>query len=691
MPPKATDQKRKRGRPSNASRSADASPDSPEAVETQEAPTPGKRGRPSKRKDVEVSPPAEEPNTKKRGRPPREAAVEAEVEEVNEEEPEPAQAKAKSKKTNKSNSKDSEEAADENRPTSRGEKAAPQGKPGRKPRKEANEEAQDEEEAGTSNAVKKKRGRQPAKPTEEEEVEEAVSPEPAPKKKRGRPSLDKKPAAEEPSQATEEDVAPKKRGRKPKKKATEVEEPAPEEEAEAEAAPKKRRGRKANITVEEVEEPPAEEESAAVKKRRGRPAAQAEPEAQGASQSEPKEGRRWKGKQPQPAEEITAEKLTKKRRKKGEEEEEEEEASPDTQRRRPGRPRTSDTASPQDQGSQVRKSKKRPTEDDVAEASAPAKKRRRRTSDEIQQEKQQQKQQQQQPQNEAPKTVRRVAKHRHIAARVRQVSRSVIEEKWSPLTNPSLSIVSELLRLAERPVLQRIPGSEKRRDQAASALHLITNRLVKKLSRGLPFPPASAPPTGGKNSSRKLLDTDGGRVEELNFERVIEGVAALERQLDPLLHAVDLLKTEKEREERALEEDYETLRTLEANARSEARNFKDSLRKTHVLVPEARKPGTASASAAAAASENVVKRDEPDFNFIVSEEGVASGTPLFKDLEDDELRGLAGQVGSHMESMRANLQQIDGVVPQIVKTRAALQDVLFEHLDQQSFENVLFG
>lgn len=633
-----------------------------------------------------MSSPAEVSKTKKRGRPPREAAVEAEVEEANEEEPEPAQAKPKSKKANKSDSKDSEEAADADGLTSRGEKAASRGKAGRKPRKEANEEAQDADEADTSNAAKKKRGRQPAKNTEEEPGE-AVSPEPAPKKKRGRPSLDKKPATEEPSQAAEEDVVPKKRGRKPKEKAPEVEEPAPEEEVEAEAPPKKKRGRKANVTVEEVEEPPAEEEPAAIKKRRGRPAAQAESEAQEASQSEPKEGQRRKGKQPQPAEEITAEKPNKKLRKKGEEEEE---ASPDTQRRRPGRPRTSDAASTLDQTSQVRKSKKRTTEDDAAEASAPAKKRRRRTSDEIQKEEQQQKQQQQQqqPKPEAPKTVRRAPKHRHIAARVRQVPRSIIEEKWSPLTNPSLSIVSNLLRLAERPVLQRIPGSEKRRDQAASALHLITNRLVKKLSRGLPFPPASAPPTGGKNGSRKLLDTDSGRVDELNFERVIEGVATLERQLDPLLHAVDLLKTEKEREEKALEEDYDTLHTLEANARSEARNFKDSLRKTHVLLPEATKPSTASAAVAA---ETAVKHDEPDFNFIVSKEGVGNGTPLFKDLEDDELRGLAAQVGSHMESMRANLQQIDGVVPQIVKSRAALQDVLFKHLDQQSFENVLFG
>ncbi|KAI8159825.1 hypothetical protein K4K49_007456 [Colletotrichum sp. SAR 10_70] len=229
-----------------------------------------------------------------------------------------------------------------------------------------------------------------------------------------------------------------------------------------------------------------------------------------------------------------------------------------------------------------------------------------------------------------------------------------------------------MLRLAERPVLQRLASNEKRRDQASSALRLVTNRLNKKLSRGLPFPPASAPPRAG----RKSQNDDAGRAEELDFERVVDSVRSLERQLDPLLHAVRLLETEKEREERALEEDYKTLSTLEANAKSEARNFKDNLRKTHVLVPDQNK-----------GAKDWAVGDE-DFKFVPDEK---VGDGLFKDLEDEELQGLASQVGNHMESMRNNLQQIEGVVPQIGKSRAALQDVLFRHLDQQAYENVLFG
>jgi len=44
-----------------------------------------------------------------------------------------------------------------------------------------------------------------------------------------------------------------------------------------------------------------------------------------------------------------------------------------------------------------------------------------------------------------------------------------------------------------------------------------------------------------------------------------------------------------------------------------------------------------------------------------------------------------------MESMRGNLQQIDGVVPAIAKSRAALQGLLHRHLDQGQYEQVMFG
>jgi hypothetical protein len=59
--------------------------------------------------------------------------------------------------------------------------------------------------------------------------------------------------------------------------------------------------------------------------------------------------------------------------------------------------------------------------------------------------------------------------------------------------------------------------------------------------------------------------------------------------------------------------------------------------------------------------------------------------------EDEELLALGQQIGSHMESMRSNLGQIDGVVPAIARSRAALQGMLCEYLEPEQLEQVLLG
>ena len=68
---------------------------------------------------------------------------------------------------------------------------------------------------------------------------------------------------------------------------------------------------------------------------------------------------------------------------------------------------------------------------------------------------------------------------------------------------------------------------------------------------------------------------------------MLDAEQALEAQLDPALHAVELLRQEKARVEEELERDYEALRHLEAGARGQARQQREMLKKAHVLAPEA--------------------------------------------------------------------------------------------------------
>lgn len=64
---------------------------------------------------------------------------------------------------------------------------------------------------------------------------------------------------------------------------------------------------------------------------------------------------------------------------------------------------------------------------------------------------------------------------------------------------------------------------------------------------------------------------------------------------------------------------------------------------------------------------------------------------LLQDLQEEELLTLSQQIWSHMESMRANLGQIEGVLPAIAKSKAALQGTLCQYLDPEQYHQVLFG
>jgi hypothetical protein len=181
-------------------------------------------------------------------------------------------------------------------------------------------------------------------------------------------------------------------------------------------------------------------------------------------------------------------------------------------------------------------------------------------------------------------------------------------------------------------------------------------RGLCKRSGKLPFPPASTLPR---------------REDELDFERTQSAVEVLLSQLDPLQHSVELLRREKERARRELEREYKVLARLSTNARAEARERRDRLRKVHVLVPE--KPFTAATE---------------DIGMVAADKGAGR---VFTDVREAELLGLAGQINNHMQSMRGNLDQIDGVLPAIAKSQAILKTTLQPHFGQRQFESIVLG
>ncbi|UKZ88441.1 uncharacterized protein TrAFT101_004201 [Trichoderma asperellum] len=272
----------------------------------------------------------------------------------------------------------------------------------------------------------------------------------------------------------------------------------------------------------------------------------------------------------------------------------------------------------------------------------------------------------------------------HVSPHVHRIRQSTIESKWTPLPDSTISAASSMLLVAHRPILQRLSGSEQRHAHTSAALRLISHRITRKLSKGIPFPPASMPsarvPRGGRqiSAASAAANVMDGRAIELDFESVLDAKQALERQLDPAIHAVELLTREKEKLERELEQDYEALRNLESSAKAQGREYRGMLKKAHVLAPTPE-----------LVHERQKQKVEQDISFSHSNSSASGG--LFSDLEDPELKSLALQLSDHMESIKNNLQQTDGIIPQLARSKAALQDILFKQLGQEQYERVVLG
>jgi hypothetical protein len=157
--------------------------------------------------------------------------------------------------------------------------------------------------------------------------------------------------------------------------------------------------------------------------------------------------------------------------------------------------------------------------------------------------------------------------YQHLAEVTRKVPLHTIEAKWEPLPANCIELISQLLVDVQRPVIARLK-EEHKRSQASSALQMTSHKLVKKISRGVPFPHGTQPQ----------------REDDFNFEKVLDHNRALEAQLTPALHANELLEDELRKETTLLESEKAILAELEANAKAAAASRKQAERKLHPLL-----------------------------------------------------------------------------------------------------------
>ncbi|KAK4189927.1 CENP-Q, a CENPA-CAD centromere complex subunit-domain-containing protein [Podospora australis] len=698
-------------------------------ITTEEA-VPKKRGRRPKNQDVEPDSVNEEGFSEARAQEPEPAEIDSFTEEA-------APKKRGRRPKNQDVEPEATEEVEKADNAAENTDPAPKKKAGRT-RRVRDEETQPEEEApeqaqtAPEVAIAKRRGRKPkTTPTEhgtnEEDQPAEEAPEPAPKKRgqRAKAKDTERETEEEPSENVEaaQEAEPKKRGRSAKTSRTE---PEPEEETSlTENAPStaivpRKRGRSARTNEAELEgtEPTekrprkraradeaveeSQEQAEQIGRGRGRKkATDAQPEDQQTAELTSRQRRRGRwSKDDEPVEETTTgdgdssdtsgRRNGKGRRVATDNAEEAPETSTEVTRTEKAQNKSqtkrgratlaevsvSKVQNNQNNDQRPENPQKRGANSKEKEQEAPS---RRRSSPEPSQ-----------PEAEkAPADPLAKAKYQHLAQRTRHVPRSVIASKWTPLDSAAINTIDALVRDAYIPVLERLANRDAKYAQAQTILRTFTNRLHSKLVKGMPFPPATTglPGTSGKGgvSAREL---------ELNFEKVIDTSAQLQKQLDPLLHSVALLESEKEGEERKLQAEYKALRELESNAKAEARSWRERGKRSHALAPERRDVDIPSE---ARLDEDILMSG---IEVVTAKKGALPKVNVFKDVvlggkthegREAELLDLAKQIGSHMESMKGNLGQIEGVVPAIQKGKAALQGVLARHLSEEAYESVVLG
>ncbi|OCK77723.1 hypothetical protein K432DRAFT_384432 [Lepidopterella palustris CBS 459.81] len=241
-------------------------------------------------------------------------------------------------------------------------------------------------------------------------------------------------------------------------------------------------------------------------------------------------------------------------------------------------------------------------------------------------------------------------KFQHLKPRTRHIPQAIIVSKWGAPSEQVRQQIRELFKLAKIPIITN-RRDDARRHEAEIVLGTVIKRLEGRLPN-MPFPP---------------------RTKDMHFdlEKVVERNRALENQLTPAQHSVDLLKAAIEKEELHLEADEKVLARLEQNARIEKSRIREQTVKTHPLL---RLPKSFEGEG-----------DGPEDIGLKHSKSVDSS--IFEN-PDPDLAPLLDQLRNHIESMQANHIQVHGIHDAMKDARVALDDVLFRHASLRQYDSV---
>ncbi|KAI9677696.1 MAG: hypothetical protein M1829_002468 [Trizodia sp. TS-e1964] len=243
-----------------------------------------------------------------------------------------------------------------------------------------------------------------------------------------------------------------------------------------------------------------------------------------------------------------------------------------------------------------------------------------------------------------------------LEPQIKRVRKDVLMTKWSTLGEAPKQAVKELWKSIERPVVN-VSRDEKKRTEAAAVVGGIRRKLGARLSRW-PFPP---------------------NTKELHFdyERLLNENRALEAQLTPVLHSIQLTRAEIEKEEFLLRADQERLQTLQSNAKDEELLRRRQAKRSHGLL-QALEESPEGKEEFCARAIGLITTPDPD-------------APSLDSGADEEFEKVSKQLQSHLHSMRGNAEQVKDIAAGLASAQAAVDDALYHHFNELQYSQIVMG
>ncbi|RKF55193.1 hypothetical protein GcM3_203009 [Golovinomyces cichoracearum] len=236
-------------------------------------------------------------------------------------------------------------------------------------------------------------------------------------------------------------------------------------------------------------------------------------------------------------------------------------------------------------------------------------------------------------------------------------SRDVIKSKQRTLPPLIIERISKLLQEVQLPVLVTFLGS-RRRLQASTALKSISRSLVRKVSKIISFPKVN------QINYKKFLD----------FQKTQDSCRSLETQLTLALHSNKLLQSALRKELRLLRTQQKKLTELDNNSKRELILRNEIARKLHSVL-----------------------QTEPDVNHVSLNEDIEfeyefRNISEAKDFDqNEELSKLIKSICNHVNSIESNIGQVGDFSESIARSKANLQDSLFDHFRGSEYEEIIMG